>query len=96
MIVNFLQGAEEELSIVASYYEDQSTGLGIDFIREIQRTCKLISTSPKASTKIHKEIRRKLVRRFPFAVIYKVEHDSILVVAVAHQRREPRYWLSRT
>ncbi len=95
MCVKFLQEAEEEFEMPASYYQEQSSGLGLEFISEVQRTCRLISASPNASTKIHNDIRWKLVRRFPFAVIYKVKLDSILIIAVAHQRRKPGYWLSR-
>ena len=95
MIVEFLQEAEEEFDMAASYYQEQSSGLGLDFISEVERTCTLISASPTAYTKIHNDIRWKLVRRFPFSVIYKVKFDFILIVAVAHQSREPGYWLSR-
>ncbi|MBL1142539.1 MAG: type II toxin-antitoxin system RelE/ParE family toxin [Proteobacteria bacterium] len=96
MIVNFLQEAEEEIIQASSYYQQQSSGLGIAFIHEVRKTCGLISESPKASSKVRNNIRRKLVRRFPFAVLYEIDIDSILVVAVAHQRREPGYWITRT
>ncbi len=96
MIVNFLQEAEEEIVKAASYYQQQSSGLGIDFICEVRKTCNLISEYPKASPKVRNNIRRKLVRRFPFAVLYEIDTDSILVIAVAHQRREPGYWVGRT
>ncbi len=78
MIVNFLQEAEEEIVKASSFYQQQSSGLGIDFIREVQKTCRLILTSPKASPKVRNDIRRKLVRRFPFAVLYEIDHDSII------------------
>ncbi len=95
MIVNLLQEAEEELIKAASYYEQQQSGLGIEFIREVRRTCDLISVSPKAVTRVRKEIRRRLVRRFPFSVLYQEGKDSIQVIAIAHQRRKPRYWVKR-
>jgi plasmid stabilization system protein ParE len=95
MIVHFLQEAEEEIVRASSYCQQQSSGLGVDFIREIQKTCRLILISPKASPKVRNNIRRKLVRRFPFAVLYEIDPNLILVVAVAHQRREPGYWIDR-
>ena len=96
MIINLLQEAEEELIKAASYYEQQQSGLGIEFIKEVRRTCNLISASPKAAAKVRKEIRRRLVRRFPFSVLYQEGEDSIQVIAIAHQRRKPRYWAKRT
>jgi len=95
MIINLLQEAEEELIKAASYYEQQQPGLGVEFIREVRRICKLVSASPKAATKVRKEIRRRLVRRFPFSVLYQEVEDSILVIAIAHQRRKPGYWKNR-
>lgn len=95
MIINFLQEAEEELIKAAFYYEQQQSGLGIEFIREVRPTCNLILASPKAANKVRKEIRRRLVRRFPFSVLYQEVEDSIQVIAIAHQRRKPRYWVKR-
>ena len=95
MIINLLQEAEEELIKAASYYEQQQSGLGVKFIREIHRACNLVSVSPKAATKVRKEIRRRLVRRFPFSVLYQEVDGSILVIAIAHQRRKPGYWKNR-
>ncbi len=96
MIINLLQEAEEELIKAASFYEQQQSGLGVEFIREVRRTCNLISVSPKAATRVRKEIRRRLVRRFPFSVLYQEVEDSVQVIAIAHQRRKPRYWAKRT
>lgn len=96
MIINLLQEAEEELIKAASFYEQQQSGLGIEFIREVRRTFNLISGSPKAAARVRKEIRRRLVRRFPFSVLYQEVEDSIQVIAIAHQRRKPRYWAKRT
>jgi len=44
---------------------------------------------------VHGEVRRALVRRFPYGVFYVVEGQALLVLAVAHVRRQPAYWLAR-
>jgi len=93
--VRFLLEAEEELAAAAVFYDDTSPGLGGEFLAEIQRTCRLIASDPESGRELSAVIRRRLVRRFPYAVLYSRDGDNILVVAVAHQRRRPGYWQGR-
>ena len=44
---------------------------------------------------IEAELRRRLVRRFPFGILYRIEPEEIVIVAVAHLRRKPGYWRER-
>jgi len=53
-------------------------------------------TYPFLSTQIEPEIRRFLFARFPYSLIYGIDQETILVIALAHQHREPRYWADRT
>ena len=93
--VIFLPEAEEEMYEAARYYESQASGLGIDYISEVERAVASIAEFPKTWPKLEGELRRRLVRRFPFGILYFNEKDVIVVVAVAHLRRRPGYWRRR-
>jgi len=93
--VIFLPEAEEEMYEAAKYYESQASGLGIDYLSEVERAATSITESPKAWPKLEGELRRRLVRRFPFGILYFIETDKIVIVAVAHLKRRPGYWKKR-
>lgn len=91
----FLLLAEEEMIETAKYYEGEAQGLGVDFLDDIQRTIDRILNNPKIGQAIDNKLRRSLCSCFPFSLIYAIESDGILIVAVAHQRRKPLYWKER-
>lgn len=76
-------------------YEAASTNLGDDFLDDVQRVIDALCESPLLGPGIGGKFRRALLHRFPFSLIYSVESDGILIVAVAHQRRRPDYWRNR-
>ena len=71
----------------ALFYEAAAGGLGDDFLDDVH---------PELGSAAGYGFRRGLVRRFPFSIIYAAEPAHIVVVAVAHQRRAPKYWKGRT
>lgn len=87
--------AEDELSEAIRYYEDVEPGLGQDFAVEIYSAVKRAIANPRAWTVLDGEVRRSLVRRFPYGVLYAEDDGGILVVAVMHLHREPGYWKGR-
>jgi toxin ParE1/3/4 len=87
-----LPPAEEEMIEAALFYETASSGLGGDFLDDIQHAIDMAREHPDLGLGVAHGFRRMLVRRFPFTVIYAVESDQIVVVAIAHQRRRPEYW----
>jgi toxin ParE1/3/4 len=91
----FLLPAEEEMTEASQFYEAASTGLGTDFLDDVQRVLDAVRESPLLGAGVGGKFRRVLLHRFPFGIIYSVEADTILVDAVAHQRRRPDYWRSR-
>ncbi|MBI5025569.1 MAG: type II toxin-antitoxin system RelE/ParE family toxin [Nitrospirae bacterium] len=91
----FLPEAEEEMYEAARYYESQASGLGIDYLSEVERAVASIAESPETWPKFDGELRRRLVRRFPFGILYYIESEEIVIVAVAHLRRRPGYWKKR-
>jgi plasmid stabilization system protein ParE len=95
MNVRFLTLADKEVDDAAAWYEEQAEGLTRDFLDELDRAVRLIRIYPLLAQQIEPEIRRFLFARFPYSLIYGIDQETIVVIAVAHQRREPRYWLDR-
>ena len=89
-------GADAELAEAVRYYEEEEEGLGARFEAEIVRCARLIQRAPEAAPVVRpKGLRRKVLQRFPYSLIYAVEPDRIRIVAIAHQRRRPGYWSHR-
>ena len=91
----FLTPAEEEMAEAALFYEAASSQLGNDFLDDVQRAVDRLREFPQAGEAISSGFRRTLLHRFPFSVVYAIEDNVIVVVAVAHQGRRPGYWQSR-
>ena len=91
----FLPPAEEEMTEASLTYEAASSNLGDDFLDDVQRVIDAVRESPSLGPGVGGKLRRALLHRFPFSLIYSVEPDAILIVAVAHQRRRPDYWRNR-
>jgi toxin ParE1/3/4 len=89
--------AEDELVDAAVYYARQgSARLGQDFIGEFERSIDLLRLQPMLGPVWRGPFRRLPIRRFPYSVVYHVSGDMLRIVALAHQRRRPGYWRSRT
>ena len=84
--------AEEEMLEAAEYYESQTRGLGRAFLAEVQRTVDRIVEHPRLGQLVRRGIRRRLTRRFPFGILYRVDPEEIVIIAVMHLRRRPGYW----
>ena len=93
--VRFLAPAEEEMNASAQYYEQQLPGLGHRFLDEPDRGIRAIRMHPEFAPVIHSGIRRKLIRHFPFSLLYRITPAGIIVLAVMHQHRRPNYWKDR-
>ena len=94
--VIFLHGAEEEMSEAARYYEQRNPGLGEMFLLRTRVAVRELAESPRAYTPIRAGIRRKLLRQFPYGVLYREDETEIVIIAIAHLRRRPGYWTRRT
>ena len=88
--------AELELTDAALWYEEQGLGLGHQFLDEALAAFSTITETPLMYPIVHRNTRRALIHRFPFGVYYRVETNTIVVVAVMHGSRNPRRWKSRT
>lgn len=88
--------AEEEMHTAAQYYEERQIGLGKSFLDEVLLTGRNITEHPEAWPVISGKIRRCLLRRFPFGMLFRVEAERVYVLAIMHLRRKPYYWRKRT
>jgi plasmid stabilization system protein ParE len=77
------------------FYEEKASGLGSAFLDSVEEAIVKIRENPKAYQLVGKEIRRKILVRFPYSILYVNEPDRIRIVAIAHQRRRPEYWSNR-
>jgi plasmid stabilization system protein ParE len=91
MNVRFLNLARQEVDDAILWYEERAEGLSREFLDELDRVVRLMRAYPLIATQIEPEIRRFLLTRFPYSPIYGIDQDTIVVIAIAHQHREPRY-----
>jgi len=76
-------------------YDEQVSGLGDEFAAEVEHSAQLIATHPESGSPHRLGTCRVQVRRFPYSVVYVERSEEVVVLAVAHHRRRPEYWLRR-
>jgi toxin ParE1/3/4 len=91
--------ARSELLEASDHYDEKSQGLGEAFLDSVQSALNQLEEHPRLGRVIFRQIRRHLVSRFPYSVIYRLDRgtdpEQIYILAVAHDKRQPRYWASR-
>lgn len=95
MAIRLVALAEDELNDAINYYEDQLTGLGLRFLKDIQETLDLLSFTPYGWRLVSKHTRRINTKRFPYLILYVIDGDDIVVTCIAHQHRNPQYYCNR-
>jgi plasmid stabilization system protein ParE len=91
----FLALARDELTEAKRFYNRQQQGLGESFQREAQAAARLIQERPLAWQIEIEPVRRFLFDRFPYKMFYIIRAERIVVIAIAHQHRQPDYWVDR-
>ena len=95
MTFRFLPAAQAELLDGISYYSAIGAELGFRFEQALAHAVRSAVAHPDRGAPRSKNTRRCLVKGFPFGVIYRANEAEVLVVAVAHQRKRPKYWAQR-
>jgi toxin ParE1/3/4 len=95
MRIEFHPEALAEYEEAATYYAAAEEGLAERFVLTIESALRDVSTSPLRWRIFEDDVRRYLTRVFPYAILYTVEAQFLLVVAVMHCHREPGYWKHR-
>src|ERR671938_1467293 len=87
--------AEREIQEAFDWYEEKSEGLGLEFLRAADACLAGIKRNPIASPAMYQDIRRALLRKFPYALFYMVKEERIIVLACFHAKRDPIDWMRR-
>jgi toxin ParE1/3/4 len=95
MLVRFHEAAEEELSTELGYLELRRKGLGRHFLNEVRHAVGLVAQFPESAEEIQAGIRRRVLRKFRYSLMYALEPECVLILAVAHHSRRPEYWSDR-
>jgi plasmid stabilization system protein ParE len=93
--VEFHPDAQDELISAAQFYEREAEGLGLDFVATVQITYERLRELPTSGAPLGRRVRRLLVPKFPYGLLYRVEPERIYILAVMHLHRRPGYWRSR-
>lgn len=96
MRIELLGPARREFLDAVQFHESQAPRLGEELTEEFESAPELLSSHPQIGAEHLEGTRRVLLRRFPFDVVYVIESDMVLAVALAHRRRKPGYWRDRT
>ncbi len=95
MIPIFDPLAKREYEDAFEYFEAQEKGLGEKLRRAMWAAIAILERFPEIGEEVRPGIRKILLRRFPYKLIYSVTDDAVYIIAVAHGHREPDYWLGR-
>ena len=93
--LRLLPEAQAEYDAAADWYEDRAAGLGVDFVARVGAVFRRAAANPKLHAKVYGEVRKAVVTRFPYVVLYQEEPDEVLVISVFHTSRDPADWQSR-
>ena len=95
MIIRFTPEADLELTEAREWYSHQRDDLDLEFMQCIDNALSRVASNPLLFPVVYRDLRRIVVRRFPFAIFYNIQVDEIQVVAVFHSRRDPEMWKLR-
>ena len=91
----FLPDAEAEFLREIAYYSNALEGLGIKFREAVMAAVAKAVANPVGGTPSASSTHSRLVKGFPFSVVYRASDKEFLIVSIAHHRRQPGYWLGR-
>lgn len=92
---SFNPQARMELREAAAYYGLESAALRERFLLAVEEALEQVLAHPEAAAVVRGDIRRHLLRRFPYGLLYVIRSSEVRILAVMHQRRRPLYWWGR-
>jgi plasmid stabilization system protein ParE len=87
--------ASRDINAAYDWYEARRPGLGEDFLNELDAAFAALSKNPRTCQVVYRQVRRSLLRRFPYAVFYLFLDAEIVVIAVLHSARNPGLFRER-
>ena len=88
--------AAAEIDEAYLWYESQRTGLGEEFLEEVNGTLERIREMPELFAVLRRDTRRAMLVRFPYSLLYRLVRDEVILVACFHGKRNPTRWHDRT
>ena len=96
MRIEYHPDLEGELAEIIAYYNERSPRLGDDFLNEFERHVLQIAAMPTRWMVVRGEIRRALMKRFPYVILFRIIGSSVIrITVVKHERRHPAYGMQR-
>lgn len=92
---HLLPAARQDIADGLAWYEQQSLGLGLEFVRCVEAAVLSLQRHPEMYPTVLANYRRALVRRFPCVIFYEVEAQRIVIYAVFPCSRDPQKWKAR-
>ncbi len=87
--VVFRTSAGVQVADAQAWYDKQRQGLGAEFARSLESAISRVARNPMAAPVVHQDVRRVLLKRFPYSVFYIAESDALIVLSCMHTRRAP-------
>ena len=87
--------AEAEFAEAIRWYEGKRFDLAVDFARAVEQGISAVRAHPERQAIVHGDIRRLIIRRFPYGIFYAIRPTELKVVAIYHLSRDPAGWKSR-
>ena len=84
--------AVREVKEAHDWYETQREGLGEKFLGEFEKVLAVLEEHPLRFPVLHATVRRALTRRFPYAILFRIRDEQVVVLSVMHHARDPRRW----
>jgi toxin ParE1/3/4 len=93
--ISYHEKARDELAQSGRFYSSKTLELGNRFFETFDLAITDIRQFPNRFPKVENDIRRCLLHKFPFGICYRIQNDTIRILAVAHASRHPDYWKHR-
>ena len=95
MKLRFTSRAHRDVDEAMGFYRQNSARAAVEFLLAIEAAGIAIKANPLAYAKVSNELRRYMIRNFPYGLYYRAVTDEILIVAVVHAKRDPKVWRDR-
>lgn len=93
--VRFLPEAQAEFDTAIDWYKDRGADSAKDLVARVQAVVKRIAATPKMDAAVHGDVRKAVLARFPYVVLYREDAGELIVISVFHTSRDPAEWQAR-
>jgi toxin ParE1/3/4 len=93
--IRFLPEAQVEFDDAVDFYEGRRRGLGKQFVAKVREVLKALAKNPKRHGVVYQSVRKSVLRKFPYIILYQEEPSEVLIISVFHCSRDPAIWMKR-